>query len=72
MQYFFFIKMSSYDFLPYYRGQIHSLVVTSTTGLKVQFPAMHIRKYLSAEGINGYFCMETKNNKFLSLSKVNV
>ena len=62
--------MSSNEFLPFYQGQINAIVVTTTTGIKVQFPAMHIRKYLTSTGIKGYFCMETKNNKFLSLSKI--
>jgi len=62
--------MSSEQYLPYYQGQVRSIVATSTTGLKVQFPAMHLRKYLTSSGIDGYFCMETKNNKFLSLTKI--
>ena len=62
--------MTSEQYLPYYQGQIRSIVATSTTGLKVQFPAMHLRKYLTSVGIDGYFCMETKNNKFLSLTKL--
>jgi hypothetical protein len=62
--------MSSDDFLPYYQGKIQNMVVTTTTGLRVQFPAMHMRKYLIASGISGRFCMETENNKFLSLNKI--
>jgi len=62
--------MSSNEFLPYYKGQFHSIVVTTNTGVKVQFPAMHIKKYLSSSGIQGYFCMQTKNNKFLSITKI--
>jgi len=46
------------------------MVVTTSTGLRVQFPAMHMRKYLLSSGISGYFCMETRNNKFLSLTKI--
>ncbi|WDD96990.1 DUF2835 domain-containing protein [Thalassomonas actiniarum] len=70
MKYYFSINMTSEEFLPYYQGQIHSLIVTSTQGQRIQFPAMHIRKYLTRSGVRGYFCMETKNNKFLSLSKL--
>jgi len=62
--------MTSAEFYPYYEGKIQQLVVTTTSGIRVQFPAMHMRKYLLAKGINGYFCMETKNNKFLSLTKI--
>ena len=62
--------MSTAEYLPYYQGQLHSIVATSTTGLKVQFPAMHLRKYLTSSGIDGFFCMETENNKFLSLTQL--
>jgi hypothetical protein len=64
------MNITSADFYPYYEGKFQQLVVTTTTGLRVQFPAMHMRKYLLSNGINGYFCMETKNNKFLSLTKI--
>jgi hypothetical protein len=70
MKYYFFIDISAAQYLPYYRGQIKSIVTTSTKGLKVQFPAMHLRKYLTSAGIRGEFCLETKNNKFLSLIKL--
>jgi len=62
--------MTSEEFYPYYQGKIQALVVTTNKGIRVQFPAMHIRKYLLSSGINGYFCMETRNNKFLSLTKI--
>jgi hypothetical protein len=70
MKYYFSIYITSYEFLPYYRGQIQAYVVTTNLGVKVQFPAMHLRKYLTAEGIKGQFCLETKQNKFLSLTKL--
>jgi len=58
------------DFLPYYQGRVNNVIVVSTEGQRVQFPAMHIRKYLISSGIKGYFCMHTKNNKFLLLEKI--
>ena len=58
------------DFLPYYYGKIQSVVVISTEGQRIQFPAANIRQYLMADGISGYFCMNTENNKFLSLEKI--
>lgn len=70
MKYYFSIDMSSAQFLPYYRGHIQALVVTTNQGLDVQFPAMHVRKHLTANGVHGFFCMETQNNKFLSLTKI--
>lgn len=71
MKYYFSLNISKNEFLPYYRGQIYSIVVKTTLGTTVQFPAMHLRNHLSNDGIHGNFCLETKNNKFLSLTKLN-
>ncbi|MDO6446038.1 DUF2835 domain-containing protein [Colwellia sp. 1_MG-2023] len=70
MDYFFSINISTADFLPYYQGKIQDIVVTTTQGKTVQFPAMHLRKFLIPTGIKGFFCLKTKNNKFLSLEKL--
>ena len=71
MKYYFSIKITTNEFLPYYQGTIQNVVVTTTQGVKVQFPAMHLRKYLTVNGIQGDFCLQTQQNKFLSLSKLN-
>ncbi len=70
MKYYFSLNISKNDFLPYYRGEILSIVVKSHLGTTVQFPAMHLRKHLTARGIYGQFCLETQNSKFLSLIKL--
>ena len=69
-QYFFSLNMAYLEFLPYYQGQVSMIVVTTTQGLRVQFPAMHLRKFVTSAGIKGFFCLETKNNKFFSLTKL--
>jgi len=62
--------MSPLEFMPYYQGKVLAMVVTSSQGIRVQFPAMHVRKYLTSVGIKGNFCLETQNNKFTSLTKL--
>lgn len=62
--------MTPQEFMPYYEGKASTIIATSTCGLRVQFPAMHLRRFLSAQGIEGYFRLETQNNKFLSLEKL--
>jgi uncharacterized protein DUF2835 len=69
-QYFFSMNMAYPDFLPYYQGQASVIVVTTTQGLRIQFPAAHLRKFITPNGICGYFRLETKNNKFFSLTKL--
>ncbi|MBA6364402.1 DUF2835 family protein, partial [Colwellia sp. BRX8-8] len=46
MKYFFSINMTTAEFFPYYEGKAQQMVVTTTQGVRVQFPAMHMRKYL--------------------------
>jgi hypothetical protein len=67
MKYYFSIYLTSAEFLPYYQGRVQAIVVRTERGERIQFPAMHLRPYLTAAGIRGRFCMETRDNKFLSL-----
>jgi hypothetical protein len=69
-EYFFYLDLSNREFLPYYQGQVHAIVVTTSQGVKVQFPAMHLRQFLTAAGIRGKFCLKTQNSKFFSLSRI--
>jgi hypothetical protein len=71
MKYYFYISMTAMEFLPYYQGKAQTIVVTSTQGLRLQFPAQHMRPYLKSDGINGYFCLQTENKKFLSVTEIN-
>jgi hypothetical protein len=62
--------MTSQEYLPYYQGRVQGIIVTSNDGVRVEFPAMHLRSHLTASGIRGQFCLQTKDNKFLSLQKI--
>jgi len=70
MKYYFSLRMSPEEFLPYYQGKAQTIVVTSHQGVRLNFPAMHLRPFLHSDGINGNFCLHSENNKFLSLTKV--
>jgi hypothetical protein len=70
MKYYFGINMTSQEYLPYYQGKAQSIIVVSNEGVRVEFPAMHLRNYLTASGIRGQFCLQTRDNKFLSLRKI--
>ncbi|SEL07416.1 Protein of unknown function [Colwellia chukchiensis] len=70
MKYYFNLNMTSQDFLPYYQGQVRVIKVTTLQGLTLEFPAMHLRAFLTAGGIKGQFCLQTKHNKFISLNKI--
>jgi hypothetical protein len=70
MRYYFSLNLTVEEFLPYYEGRVLSVVVTTTEGATVQFPATHLRKIITPGGIHGFYCLETENNKFLSLTEV--
>ena len=70
MKYYFTIHMSAHEFVPYYQGHVKSIIATTAEGVRVQFPAMHLRQYVTSDGVRGFFCLETKDNKFLSLIKI--
>jgi len=70
MKYYFVINMSKEEFMPYYRGQLSTIITVTLNGQTIQFPAMHLRKFLDNFGIKGQFCLETENNKFISLTRL--
>ena len=70
MKYYFSLKLSATEFLPYYQGTVKNVQVITNQGIKVEFPAMHLRKFITSSGIDGDFCLETKENKFLYLFKL--
>lgn len=70
MKYYFSLNITNQEFLPYYQGRVQTIIVPTAQGLKLEFPAMHLRNYLTASGIKGYFCLQTQDNKFLSLDKL--
>ena len=72
MEYYFSIRLTYQEFLPFYEGRVKSIVVTTYSGIKVEFPAQHIRQYLTSAGITGEFCLKTQNNKFFSIEKISI
>lgn len=70
MKYYFTLNMSYEQFLPFYQGRVQTVIVLTTKGQKLKFPAIHLKPYLKPSGIKGYFCMNTENNKYLSLEKL--
>jgi len=70
MKYYFSLQITNKEFLPYYQGQISAINVFTNSGVNIQFPAVHLRQHLDRKGVFGRFCLETKNNKFLSLIKL--
>ncbi|TPQ27966.1 DUF2835 domain-containing protein [Methylomonas sp. EFPC3] len=62
----------SYDrFLAVYQGHAKTISVLADDGRRIQFPAGNIQRYLTKNGIQGYFEMELgPANKFVALRRL--
>lgn len=70
-EYRFRISISSNEYLAHYQGAAREVVVTLTTGLKVQFPASALRSHVTHNGIQGTFVLHVdENNKLQALERV--
>jgi hypothetical protein len=67
----FYLHLSPAECRQYYEGFYKSIQVVAQTGQRIQFPAEHIRTFVTANGIDGLFELELEaNNKFRSLQKL--
>ena len=67
----FFIHIPADDFLRYYQGSASQVSVIADDGRRIQFPARHLRFYVTPEGISSRFEMTLEaNNKFVSLKRI--
>ena len=56
-QFEFQLRLSTQDYLRYYRGDARQVVVRSSTGATVQFPAALLQKFVTASGVQGRFVL---------------
>jgi hypothetical protein len=69
-QYAFHLRITSEQYLDYYRGSARSVIALATSGQKVQFPASLLQRYVSQDGIHGHFVLSCDdNNKCIELQK---
>ncbi|MDC9725979.1 MAG: DUF2835 family protein [Gammaproteobacteria bacterium] len=67
----FYLNISREQALRYYQGTAKVVVVTTTSGQKLQFPAEHIRSFIAQDGIEGWFSIQFDDeNKLIALKKV--
>jgi len=67
-RYEFHLSISPDQYLDYYGGTVRQVVVRSTSGLSVQFPASLLQRFVTPEGIHGNFvltCDEQHKNSRL-------
>ncbi len=67
----FSLHISSDEYLRYYRGSAHSVVVVSEDGRRVRFPASSLRPFVTHEGVRGRFeLLLDSDNRLLELRRV--
>lgn len=67
----FYLNISAQEYLRVYKGTARQVVVRGTDGLSLSFPAEHLRRFVSHDGVQGRFVLNYDgNNKFISLQKL--
>jgi Protein of unknown function (DUF2835) len=70
-RYEFYLRISPEQYLDYYRGVVRRVIVRSTSGQTVQFPASVLQKFVTEEGVHGRFVLTCdQNNKFLEMERL--
>jgi len=68
----FELNISSEEYLPYYKGIVKNVVVTTADNKTIQFPASFIQKFLSHDGIRGKFkLIFDHDHKLISIDRLN-
>ncbi len=67
----FKIHISSEQYLSVYQGVAKNISTQAEDGRRIVFPAQNIKRFLTHDGISGYFEMElTAANKFIAIKKL--
>lgn len=55
----------------YYRGEASAVVARTDTGQSLQFPALHVRRFITQNGIHGRFQIRFDDkHKLLNLERI--
>ena len=67
----FSLNLSKEQALRYYQGSARFVVVTAENGQRIQFPAEHIRPFIGAAGIQGWFSIRfDDDNKLIAIRRI--
>ena len=68
---YFSLNISRKEALRYYEGTVRAVIVTASTGQRVQFPAEHIRPFIESNGIQGHFEIKfDDDHKLMGLKRI--
>jgi len=64
------LHVTADDLLDYYRGQARTVHAFATNGQTVNFPATAIQRFVTTEGVHGWFRLEfDEDHKFVRLER---
>jgi uncharacterized protein YqjF (DUF2071 family) len=67
----FYLNLSAEKYLSHYQGAARNVSVRSVDGRRVTFPAVHLRRFITHDGIQGEFVLTfDADNKFLGLERI--
>ncbi|MFT6590168.1 MAG: hypothetical protein ACI9I0_001641 [Rhodoferax sp.] len=56
-QFEFRLSITEQQYLNYYRGSVRQVIVRSSTGATIQFPASLLTKFVTPSGVHGHFLL---------------
>jgi hypothetical protein len=67
----FYLNLSAEKYLSYYQGAVDAVSVVSVDGRRLEFPAVHLRRFVTHDGVRGEFVLQfDANNKFIGLERI--
>lgn len=67
----FRLNLNREEALRYYQGQASTVIVRAENGQTISFPALHIRPFVDAAGVNGLFRIRfDSQHKLQSLERI--
>lgn len=67
----FKLNVNREEAMRYYRGEASTVIVRTDDGKALQFPASHVRRFITQHGIHGRFRIAfDRDNKLLSLTRI--
>ncbi len=68
----FTLHISADEILRYYQGRAGMVSVTADGGMRLQFPAASLRRFVTREGIHGRFVIRfDEGNRLLGIERIN-
>ena len=67
----FSLRIHADDYLAYYRGSARNVIVTAENGLRIQFPAAVLQRFVTRDGIAGRFAIRfDAKNRFVDIRRL--